>query len=309
MKTVSRILKIFVPAVLLFAGTALYVSAEPVNGKRLEPLERSPVEEILEETSDYDVLLVDASAAYTGSESYDYCTAKAETKALEKAVALAGTTVTSGTIDYEKFQNENGVSESTRRSVHSSIFSAQALLLDYTAKHSRKLFNERDSRYVCRVRARVKVWKLGPDPKFAFTAVPAGEKRGRVERLEAFRHGERIDFELNSSIDAYLAVFWVGADGTAQLVVQSDAEHGKLRLRAGARTIFSKLVGVPLAVTADKDAREDGQVLFVATKTERAFPYVPGEDGKRTCSRLLTWLAEIRPDERRYKSVPFIVVK
>lgn len=274
-----------------------------------EALSEKPFEilETIEDNADFRVLRVRARGYYEGKDSLDYGTARARAAAENNAVSAPGR---SGFVNTIEHHSSAGADNYARL----SIFTSAGMLLDSRLVTSDFRKSPGGLMHSCEIETLVKVWKREQDPTFAFTAEPAdAAQRAKVERFAAFTDGERIEFRVRSSLNAYLSIFWVGSDGTAQLVAQHDGDGlAPLRIQARRDYLIHDDFNIWLTCRLSDSAvtaQESGQLLFVATKRETAFPVSTNEAAGQTYQKLLKWLAGLSPDERRFVAVELKISK
>lgn len=294
-----------------FSATALWAGVEPTNVIDFTP-------KTIENNSEFKIVEVDCMGIYDGSgtDSPDFGKAKAEKNAIQDAVQQADgtaietiitTTVGKAAIRTTRKSSETNIRQYTRTSVYQS----KGIFLKFVAEPIWKYESICDSkgdptghtRYICNARAQIKVWEDNFDPAFQLNVEADNPNQNkRWKKGESFKNGEIINFVVNTTQDAFLSIFWIGADSSGELVAQSNSNGEALHLTAHKKyNLGSAPFDLPLGLFLNnqEEAREEGTILFVITKEYRPFLPNSADSPKETYLKIMQWFAKIPLHNRR----------
>lgn len=147
--------------------------------------------------------------------------------------------------------------------------------------------------------AEISVKQSREQPDASFYAEVKGGK-------SVYKHGERADFRIISSKDAYLTVLWVNDNFEADVALSQKFLKADVLVKL--EDLDESLESFGFEISSAKAKREAGTVFFVLTKRPYKFLKTENsENPEKNCEHLDRWMASIPLQERCIYALPFTI--
>lgn len=200
----------------------------------------------------------------------------------------------------EHIQSYELLFTSERDHNYSQFFSSEiqselrGAVLDYDITDEQRMINPHSNNFEIAVTLNARIIKYSklPDPAFDV----------RVSGIKAvYNEGEFLEFEVISTLDAYLNIFNI-TDDEAYLMYPNPWEKQQI-IPAGRRISFpfraDNTQAVDYVLEKPSDEPQTNRLIFVFTKTPITFLHYRGEEQLTTTGDMFSWIYSISPDMRK----------